>query len=96
MNTFLLCVSDATSCKHLSLNCGASSVSENLGKPQKPMIDDRLCQNWSTLHSHSIDLQSLHAHLRTPPLANLVRPQKGGFHPDGRFATLQGVIEHNR
>jgi hypothetical protein len=60
------------------------------------MIDDMLHQDWSTLHSHSIDLKFRHAHVPHRPLASPGRYQKGSFYPDGRLATLQSLIEHYR
>jgi hypothetical protein len=61
MNTFLLCVSDATTCKPPSSNYGAHSACLKLRETPKTMIDDMLQQNWSTLHSHSMDLKLRHS-----------------------------------
>jgi len=56
MNTFLLCVSVATTCKALNVNYEvAQFMSETSEDPRKMMIDDLLQQNWSTLHSESRD-----------------------------------------
>jgi hypothetical protein len=54
VNTFLLCVSVATTCKALNVNYEvAQFMSETSEDPRKMMIDDMLQQNWSTLHSQS-------------------------------------------
>src|SRR5579862_2607953 len=57
MNTFLLCVSYANTCRPLSSNYGAHNACLKFRRAQKTMIDDMLPQDWSTLHSHSIDLK---------------------------------------
>jgi cytochrome c peroxidase len=38
--------------------------------------------------------RSPNCHYRTAPLKGLWTHQKGGFYHDGRFATLQDVVEH--
>jgi cytochrome c peroxidase len=45
------------------------------------------------IDSFQADRSPTHAY-RTAPLAGLWTHQKGGFYHDGRFATLDAVIDH--
>jgi hypothetical protein len=56
MNTFLFCVSEATRSK--PLNSYGRRACQTPRETQKTRIDDMLQQNWSTLHSCSMEVSA--------------------------------------